>query len=98
MGGTLTKTHDTIIKLDFKGNDSQFLFYLDNKAIFLVNNAYEGNQLWEYQISETSSVINQPKQLQNLIKISPNPVSDILRIQENIDLSGEIIECFWKKG
>lgn len=95
-GWHFNKTHDTIIKLDFKGNDSQFLFYLDNKAIFLVNNAYEGNQLWEYQISETSSVINQPKQLQNLIKISPNPVSDILRIQENIDLSGEIIDVFGK--
>ncbi|MEZ4911785.1 MAG: hypothetical protein R2774_13105 [Saprospiraceae bacterium] len=33
-GWHFNKTHDTIIKLDFKGNDSQFLFYLDNKAIF----------------------------------------------------------------
>ncbi|MBK8885393.1 MAG: T9SS type A sorting domain-containing protein [Saprospiraceae bacterium] len=29
--------------------------------------------------------------------MSPNPVSDILRIQENIDLSGEIIDVFGKK-
>lgn len=90
------KTSDTIIRLDFKGSYPKFLFYLDNKAIFLVNNAYEGNQLWEYQISETSNVISEPKQIKDLIKISPNPVSDILRIQENIDLSGEIIDVFGK--
>ncbi len=87
---------DSFQKLDFKGSYPKFLFYLDNKAIFLVNNAYEGNQLWEYQISETSNVTSEPKQIKDLIKISPNPVSDILRIQENIDLSGEIIDVFGK--
>ncbi len=95
-GWHFNKTSDTIIKLDFKSNDSQFLFYLDNKAIFLVNNAYEGNQLWEYQISETSNVISEPKQIKDLIKISPNPVSDILRIHDNIDFSGVIIDVFGK--
>lgn len=90
------KTSDTIIRLDFKGSYPKFLFYLDNKAIFLVINAYEGNQLWEYQISETSNVISEPKQIKDLIKISPNPVSDILRIHDNIDFSGVIIDVFGK--